>query len=86
MYNYLCGESFVHFIYPTSDRVNLELGGLNMDATNIVFTNGSEDPWKTASLLSTNSTSMISIEIDCDDCAHCVDLYTPKDGDSQVLK
>lgn len=29
---------------------------------------------------------MIAIEIDCPDCAHCVDLYTPKESDAPELK
>lgn len=52
-----------------------------MEAFNIVFTNGVEDPWKWASLLE-NKNKMIAIEIDCTNCAHCVDLYTPKESDA----
>lgn len=49
------------------------------------MTNGSEDPWKQASILK-NQGNIIAIEIDCPDCGHCVDLYTPTDQDAVSLK
>lgn len=43
------------------------------------------DPWKWASLTQSKG-SIISREANCNDCAHCVDLYTPTSKDSSELK
>jgi hypothetical protein len=84
-YKQYCHDIFGIPIWPKPNLVNLELGGLNLQATNLVMFNGAEDPWQWASKL--NSTSTIqSVYIDCADCAHCVELYTPKADDAQVLK
>lgn len=78
----LCRDSFsAPNMWPTAGKVNLEYGALDMEATNIVLTNGVEDPWKWAGLLESRN-DMIAMEIDCVDCAHCVDLYTPKPDDA----
>lgn len=37
-------------------------------------------------MLNSTRKEIIAMEIDCDDCAHCVDLYTPKDSDAPQLK
>ena len=84
-YKQFCQNVFGIPIWPESDAINLELGGINLQATKLIMTNGAEDPWQWAS--KTNSSGDIdSLYIDCDDCAHCVDLYTPTDSDSQQLK
>lgn len=44
------------------------------------------DPWKWASLQSTDSPDLIARVADCENCAHCVDLNTPDPSDSQSLK
>jgi len=49
------------------------------------MTNGVEDPWKHASVLKRKD-DLIVYELDCNNCAHCVELYTPKEEDAPVLK
>jgi len=84
-YKQFCQNVFGIPIWPKPNLVNMELGGLNLQATKLVMANGAEDPWQWASKL--NSTSEIqSLYIDCDDCAHCVELYTPKSTDPQALQ
>lgn len=62
-------------------------GGLNLNVDHLIMTNGGEDPWQRASL--TNSTKanskVITYLIDCDDCAHCVDLKAPSVNDPAIL-
>ncbi|KAL4462150.1 hypothetical protein ABPG72_010466 [Tetrahymena utriculariae] len=81
-----CTQAFQNSIYvPKPDEVNGFYGGLNLLATNIIFTNGSEDPWQWASLTKSKN-GMIAIVSDCDDCAHGVELSYPKPTDSQALQ
>ncbi|CAD8145075.1 unnamed protein product [Paramecium octaurelia] len=51
------------------------------------MTNGGEDPWQTASLIKPTkaNSKVITYLIDCDDCAHCVDLNAPSDDDPVIL-
>jgi len=65
----------------------LLLGETHLARTNIFFTNGVEDPWKWAGEMSVPKGSGMDAQIvDCENCAHCVELYTPKDSDAQTLK
>jgi polyferredoxin len=43
------------------------------------------DPWKWASLLKSTG-NIISRVANCTNCAHCVELYTPKLDDPPQLK
>ena len=74
--------------YPTITYTEDMYGGGNkMQGTNIFFTNGSEDPWQWVTQLQDrpeiNQRSRVS---ECQACAHCADLYTPKESDPQNLK
>lgn len=71
---------------PNVTYTNIEFGGTNLKASNILFTNGVEDGWKWCSILDLPITSeMKAIEIDCPNCAHCVDLYDEKTSDDAKL-
>ncbi|EWS72409.1 serine carboxypeptidase S28 family protein, partial (macronuclear) [Tetrahymena thermophila SB210] len=80
-----CTQAFGPIYVPKPDEVNGFYGGLNLLATNIIFTNGSEDPWQWASLTKSKN-GMIAIVSDCDNCAHGVELSYPKASDSQALQ
>ncbi len=84
-YKKLCQDTFGTSLWPLVDRVNLNLGGLDIQTSNLIMTNGSEDPWQEASLLEDKG-DIQSVYIECDDCAHCVELYTPRDTDSIQLR
>lgn len=63
------------------------LGSVDLRGTNIYFTNGVEDGWKWAGIQTLPSSSPMKAEvIDCENCAHCVELYDEKPSDAQTLK
>lgn len=68
-----------------SRNTNIYLGGDRIKATNLIMTNGIEDPWKWASITEPRP-DLDVILIDCPDCGHCADLYNPSDSDDQNLK
>ena len=74
---------------PKVDFYNSYYKGLNITGDKIVFVNAIEDPWQYAGMRSIyNSTfqsGMEAILINCNDCAHCVDLKTPSDTDAPTL-
>jgi len=47
---------------------------LDYSGSNIVFTQGSEDTWNCNSAKG-DQYEIVSIE--CNDCSHCIELYTP---------
>jgi len=47
-----------------------------MKGFNIIYTNGIEDPWSRASIM-TSTPNMPAYVMNCNDCAHCADLHTP---------
>ena len=77
---------------------NTYFGGPKLNVKNLIMTNGIEvyhinfiiinkDPWQHASVTSTKSNSdVLTIVIDCENCAHCSDTKAPKDTDAQALK
>lgn len=64
---------------------NMRYGGKNLQATNIIFTNGKEDPWRHASITEYRD-GVITIDIQCDGCSHCIDLHAPLETDPSQLK
>ena len=59
-----------------------ELAGFAIAGTNTFFVNGGEDPWRWAAVQESNKKlHQIARVADCDNCGHCVELYTPKDSD-----
>lgn len=84
-YRKWCEDAFGKKLWPDVNITNLNLGGFDLQTTNIIFTNGGEDPWQWAGIRK-NKDGMRAILIDCDNCAHCVELYTEKLEDSDILK
>lgn len=72
-------------MWPKVDRKNTEYGGLDLKAFNLLMSNGVEDPWRWATLQESKD-RIISRVANCTNCAHCVDLYTPKVDDAAELK
>ncbi|KAI5072217.1 hypothetical protein GOP47_0012929 [Adiantum capillus-veneris] len=69
----LCSYIFGEETTPNSDATNLYYGGNDIAGSRILFTNGAQDPWRHASKqVSTQSEPVIVV--DCQNCAHCVDL------------
>jgi len=83
----LCEQVFGKDIWPNVNHTNLLMGETHLARPNIFFTNGGEDPWKWAGETSVAKHSGMEAQVvDCENCAHCVELYTPKDSDSNKLK
>lgn len=68
---------------------NTHFGGAQIAGSQILFTNGIEDPWQWASrrIMSRvgSDANMAAELIDCVDCGHCVDLHTPRAADPLAL-
>ena len=68
---------------------NAKYGGLNIKADNVIFANAVEDPWQYAGMRKVedpdSQKNLVAVLIDCNNCGHCADLYTPKDTDAPSL-
>lgn len=78
-------------LFQTPIKINrsiIEFAKNKVHGTNIVFTNGAEDPWRWATdqHLYIPELGQKALMADCDDCGHCADLYTPKESDPKSLK
>ena len=64
-------------------------GALNMNASNIVFNNAIEDPWQWAGMREIKDPALQpnlkANMIDCENCAHCIDIHKPLETDAQSL-
>ncbi|KAK8270491.1 hypothetical protein V6Z12_D11G200400 [Gossypium hirsutum] len=69
----LCKNVFGEGIYPEVDMTNIYYGGTKIAGSKIVFTNGSQDPWRHASK-QTSSPDMPSYIITCHNCGHGTDM------------
>ncbi|CAK8539978.1 unnamed protein product [Lathyrus sativus] len=69
----LCKNVFGKGIYPDVDATNLYYGGTEIAGSKIVFTNGSQDPWRRASK-QISSPQMPSYTITCHNCGHGTDM------------
>ncbi|KAK4361489.1 hypothetical protein RND71_020441 [Anisodus tanguticus] len=69
----LCRNVFGAGIYPEVDATNLYYGGTKIAGSKIIFTNGSQDPWRHASK-QTSSPEMPSYIISCHNCGHGTDM------------
>lgn len=70
---------------PMPGGIDVTRAELNYKGSNIIFLNGIEDPWRWAGNMEWRDETRPSIVIDCIDCGHCVDLYTPTANDSRNL-
>lgn len=80
-----CERTYGINVYPDTEHWNSRYGATGLAATRIIFTNGGEDPWQGASVTETENPEIYPIVIDCDDCAHCVDLHGDYPTDSPLL-
>ncbi|KMZ68132.1 Serine carboxypeptidase S28 family protein [Zostera marina] len=69
----LCKNVFGEILYPDVNMTNLYYGGTRIAGSKIVFTNGSQDPWRHASKKKSTK-DMPSYIIDCHNCGHGTDL------------
>jgi len=85
-YQKFCKDSFGVDLWPDTNLINIQYGGKNIKSSNTVLVNGCEDPWLWASNINSTIPGVTSYYVNCPDCAHCVELYTPKASDSLVLQ
>ncbi|GAV75900.1 Peptidase_S28 domain-containing protein [Cephalotus follicularis] len=69
----LCKNVFGEDVYPDVDATNIYYGGTKIAGSKIIFTNGSQDPWRRASK-QISSPDMPSYLISCHNCGHGTDL------------
>lgn len=69
----LCKNVFGKGIYPDVDATNIYYGGTKIAGSKIIFTNGSQDPWRHASK-QISSPDMPSYLITCHNCGHGTDM------------
>ncbi|PON99506.1 Peptidase S [Trema orientale] len=69
----LCRNVFGEGVYPDVDATNIYYGGTKIGGTKIIFTNGSQDPWRHASK-QTSSPDLPSYIMTCHNCGHGTDL------------
>ncbi|WJX61070.1 putative serine protease eda2 [Trifolium repens] len=69
----LCKNVFGKGIFPDVDATNIYYGGTKIAGSKIVFTNGSQDPWRRASK-QISSPDMPSYIITCHNCGHGTDM------------
>eukprot|EP00003_Mantamonas_plastica_P027349 TRINITY_DN5847_c0_g1_i3.p1 TRINITY_DN5847_c0_g1~~TRINITY_DN5847_c0_g1_i3.p1 ORF type:complete len:229 (-),score=59.19 TRINITY_DN5847_c0_g1_i3:245-829(-) len=71
-----CNALFGGNTWPDVNQTNDFFGGRDLhQATSIVFSNGSQDPWQRAARkTSDNSRDFHAVYVQCSACGHCVDL------------
>jgi len=85
-----CKGGLGELIIPKVNHTDAMFGGelIANTAQHIFFTNARNDPWKWSGIIDTNQKNE-KIEVgvmDCPDCGHCRELYTPKDDDPIEVK
>ncbi|CAA0839214.1 Serine carboxypeptidase S28 family protein [Striga hermonthica] len=69
----LCKNVFGEGIYPDVTATNIYYGGTKIAGSKIIFTNGSQDPWRRASK-QTSAPEMPSYIMTCHNCGHGADI------------
>jgi len=75
-----CRDVFGVPVWPDTNATNAYYGGNHPNGNKIFFANGSQDPWKHASVTKTLSTSEPAKVIQCHNCGHCVDVRSCAGG------
>jgi hypothetical protein len=73
---------------PKVDWYNSYYGSTNITGEKIIFANAIEDPWQYAGMRQLNpqtQSGMKNVLINCNNCAHCIDLRTPSPTDAPTL-
>lgn len=81
-----CAEVFGQKMFPASEEMNEKYGGAFPKATNVFYSDFSDDPWQRASVSYPVSSSQPYHLAQCDDCGHCLDFHTPSSSDPVELQ
>uniref|UniRef100_A0A6P7GZ69 Serine protease K12H4.7 n=1 Tax=Diabrotica virgifera virgifera TaxID=50390 RepID=A0A6P7GZ69_DIAVI len=72
------------FLNHAIERTNVLYGGLDIEVSNVVFVQGSLDPWHVLGVTTTLNDKAPAILIK--GAAHCANMYNPSDDDTPQLK
>ena len=75
-----CTRAFGRETYPDTKLWNLRYGAKKPAVSKVIYMNGDEDPWKQAGIIESKNIFIHTYHLQCDNCAHCVDLRSPTDG------
>lgn len=84
-YQWSCNQIFSYpggLNLPDTDVTAAQLSYLG---SQIIYTNGNEDPWQWASIDVKGTEDRPTLTINCDFCGHCIDLKTPGPNDPYEL-
>ncbi|CAI2368762.1 unnamed protein product [Moneuplotes crassus] len=82
-----CQESFGKDILTQAKATNVHFGSDFVRGSNTFFTNGGEDPWQWVGVTEVyEELNQKSRLIQCEGCAHCVELYNEEEDDADTLK
>mmetsp|Transcript_7832 Transcript_7832/g.6928 ORF Transcript_7832/g.6928 Transcript_7832/m.6928 type:complete len:364 (+) Transcript_7832:304-1395(+) len=82
-----CQDIFGKDIETHNAETNIYYGSVDGVSSNTFLVNGGEDGWQWAGVLeSTGAKNQIVRKVQCENCAHCVELYNETDDDSEELK
>lgn len=81
-----CAAIFGQPMFPSSVKMNQKFGGAFPTATNVFYSDFSDDPWARASVTYPPSSDQPYKFAMCDDCGHCLDLHTPQESDPEPIK
>eukprot|EP01091_Cochliopodium_minus_P014948 TRINITY_DN5194_c0_g1_i1.p1 TRINITY_DN5194_c0_g1~~TRINITY_DN5194_c0_g1_i1.p1 ORF type:complete len:461 (-),score=118.38 TRINITY_DN5194_c0_g1_i1:16-1398(-) len=69
-----CRKIYGEGIWADTAQTNAMFGGRNVQGTNILFINSSQDPWQRAGVLIAPNKQEDTAYVVCQDCGHCSDL------------
>ncbi|KAL0248201.1 hypothetical protein GEMRC1_003437 [Eukaryota sp. GEM-RC1] len=84
----LCKQLYGYDFVPNTSETNMAYGALDFAGTNVAFSNGGLDPWKSLSLtsLSSKQKQRGCTSVVIKGSAHCADLHAPSSKDSDDLR
>jgi len=68
----LCSNVFGEGTWPNTNATNNAFGGNKIAATRVLFSNGSQDPWKWAGVTKSLSKEEPAVVVECHNCGHGV--------------
>lgn len=80
----LCKAAFEQSLMPATNFTNINFGGLHQSGSNILFTNGLQDPW--GANLGINKPLGNNLNVTLYTGAHCAPFHPPTDQDPENLK
>ena len=81
-----CAYVFGKLMFPSSAKLNQEMGGQFPHAHKTFYSDFSDDPWQRASVNYPVSSDQPYNLAMCTDCGHCMDLHTPVETDPTPVK